>query len=137
MKHIKSKHENQISKTTVPITVTKMEVSRSIWYILLLALAPLYLLVMIGAIILALVMLDRHFIGLTNFLLQQKIFILIMIFGMAIAIIIFSISVIYALRKIGLLRQNGHTRQANVGLMALAIVASLMILPVILALFFH
>jgi hypothetical protein len=137
MKRIKSEHENQISKTTVPITGTKLEVRGSIWYILLLALAPLYLLVTIGAIVLALVMLDRHFISPTNFLLQQKIFILITVIGMIIALIIYSISVIYAHRKIGMLRQSGQIKQANVGLIVLAIVASIMILPVILALFFH
>ena len=137
MKRMKSEHENKISKSTVLITGTKIEVRRSIWYILLLALAPLYLLVMIGAIVLALVMLDRYFIGLTNFLLQQKIFILVMIMGVIIAIIVYAISVRHALKKIAVLRQNGHTRQANVGLIVLALVASIMILPVILALFFH
>jgi hypothetical protein len=137
MKRIKSEHENKISKITVPITGTKKEVRRGIWYILLLTLAPLYLLAIIGAIVLALVMLDRHFIGLTYFPLQQRILILIMIFGMAVAIIIFSISVIYAIRKIGIVRQSGHTRQANAGLIVLGVVASIMILPVILALFFH
>ena len=137
MKRIKSEHENNISKTTEPITTTKNENSRSIWYILLLTLAPLYLLAIIGAIVLALVMLDRHFISLTNFLLQQKILILIMIFGMAVAIIIFTISVMYALIKIGILRQNGQIRQANAGLIVLTIVASIMLFPIILALFFH
>ena len=137
MKRIKSAHENKISTTTVPITGTKNEDRRSIWYILLLSLAPLYLLAIIGAIVLALVMLDRHFISLTNFLLQQKILILIMIFGMAVAIIIYSVSIIYVLRKIGVLRQNGQTRQANVGLIVLTIVALVMLFPIILVLFFH
>lgn len=137
MKRINSEHENQISKTTLPITVTINDERWSIWNILFIALAPLYLLVIIGAIVLALVMLDRHFIGLTNFLLQQKIFILIMILGVISAIIVYAISVRNALKKIGVLRQNGHTRQANVGLLVLAMVASIMILPVILALFFH
>jgi len=137
MKRIKSAHENKISTTTVPITGTKNEDRRSIWYILLLSLAPLYLLAIIGAIVLALVMLDRHFISLTNFLLQQKILILIMIFGMAVAIIIYSVSIIYVLRKIGMLRQNGQTRQANVGLIVLTIVALVMLFPIILVLFFH
>jgi hypothetical protein len=137
MKRIKLVHENKISTTTVPITGTKNEDRRSIWYILLLTLAPLYLLAIIGAIVLALVMLDRHLIASSNFLLQKTIFILIMIVGMIIAISIYSISIIYALRKIGTLRQSGQTRQANVGLVALTIVASIMILPVILALFFH
>jgi len=137
MKRIKSAHENKISTTTVPITGTKNEDRRSIWYILLLSLAPLYLLAIIGVIVLALVMLDRHFISLTNFLLQQKILILIMIFGMAVAIIIYSVSIIYVLRKIGMLRQNGQTRQANVGLIVLTIVALVMLFPIILVLFFH
>ena len=137
MKRMKSEHLNKISKTTVPITGTKKENSGSIWYILLLTLAPLYLLAIIGVIVLALVMLDRHFISLTNFFLQQRILILIMIFGMAVAIIIYSVSIIYVLRKIGMLRQNGQTRQANVGLIVLTIVALVMLFPIILALFFH
>ena len=137
MKRIKSEHENQISKTTVPITGRKIEVRRSIWYILFIALAPLYLLAIIGAIVIALVMLNRDLISPTNFLLQQKIFILIMNLGVISAIIVYAISVMYALRKIGMLRQSGQTRQANVGFVALTIVASIMILPVILALFFH
>jgi len=137
MKRLKSEPENKQSNTTLPITGTKNEDRRSIWYILLLSLAPLYLLAMIGAIVLALVMLDRHFISLTNFLLQQKIFILIMILGVISAIIVYAISVRYALKKIEVLRQIGHTWQANVGLIVLAMVASILILPVILALFFH
>jgi len=137
MKRRKSEHENKQSNTTLSITGTKNEDRRSIWYILLLSLAPLYLLAIIGAIVLALVMLDRHFIGLTNFLLQQKIFILIMILGVISAIIVYAISVMYALRKIGMLRQSGQTKQANAGLIVLAMIACIMILPVILALFFH
>ena len=137
MKRIKSEHENQISKTTVPITVTKNDDRWSIRYILLLTLAPLYLLAMIGGIVLALVMLSRYLISPSNYLLQQTIFILIMSSGVIIAIIVYIISVRHAIKYVGMLRQNGYTRQANVGLIALAIVASILILPVILALFFH
>ena len=127
----------EIPKTTIPITGTKKEVRRSIWYILLLTLAPLYLLAIIGAIVLALIILIRHLINPTNFLIQQQFFAAVMFTGLVIAIIVYSISVIYALRKIGTLRQRGYTRQANAGLVVLTIVASIMILPVILALFFH
>jgi hypothetical protein len=137
MKRIKSEQENQISKTALPITGRKIEVRRSIWYILFIALAPLYLLAIIGAIVIALVMLNRDLINPSNFLLQQKIFILIIILGVISAIIVYAISVRNALKKIGMLRKNGHKRQSNVGLLVLAIVASIMILPVILALFFH
>jgi ABC-type multidrug transport system permease subunit len=137
MKRIKLEHENKISKTAVPITGTKDEDRISIWYLLLLTLAPLYLLVIIGVIVLALIMLDRHFISLTNFMLQQIIFIAILIIAMVIAIVAYSLSVIHAHRKIGIWRQNGHKMQANVGLLVLAIVASMMIVPIILTLFFH
>ena len=137
MKRIKSEHENQISKTTVPITVTKNDDRWSIRYILLLTLAPLYLLAMIGGIVLALVMLSRYLISPSNYLLQQTIFILIMSSGVIIAIIVYVISVRHALRNVGMLRQNGYIRLANIGLIVLAIVASILILPVILALFFH
>ncbi len=137
MKRIQLEHKNKISKTIEPITSTEDEDKSSIWYILLLTLAPLYLVVTIGAIVFALIMLDRHFIALTNFMLQQYIFIIVLIIGMIGAIIVYSLSVIHALRKIGIWQQNSHTKQANVGLLVLTIVASIMILPVVLALFFH
>ena len=137
MKRIRLEHENKISNTTTSITGTEDEDRSSIWHILVLTLAPLYLLIIIGAIVLGLIMLDRHSILLTNFVLQQDIFIVILIVGMTVAIIVYALSVKRALRKIGMWRQNGQIKQANEGLLVLAIVASIMILPIILALFFH
>ena len=137
MKRIRLEHDNKISNTTTSITVTEDEDRSSIWHILVLTLAPLYLLIIIGAIVLGLIMLDRHSILLTNFVLQQTIFIAILIVGMAAAIIFYALSVKRALRNIGMWRQNGQIKQANEGLLVLAIVASIMILPIILALFLH
>jgi hypothetical protein len=137
MKRMKSKHKNDISETIVPITGTKNGDRKSIGYILWVTLAPLYLLALIGAGVFVLVLLSRQLIDPTNFLLQQKFFILTMIIGMIVAIIVYTISVRHALIEIGKLRQHGQSRQANVGLIALVIVASMMILPIILALFFH
>ena len=134
---MRSEHENKISIITTSITGTEDDDSSSIWHILVLTLAPLYLLIIIGAIVLGLIMLDRHSILLTNFVLQQAIFIVILIVAMIVAIIVYSLTVMHALRKIGMWRQNGHIKQANEGLLVLAIVASIMILPIILALFFH
>jgi len=90
-----------------------------------------------GAVVLVLVTLVRRLIDPASFLLEQRIFIIVMIAGLAIAIIAYTIAVIFALKKIGTLRKSGHIAQANAGLITLTIVASLMILPVILALFFH
>jgi hypothetical protein len=137
MKRIKLEHENKISKTTVPITGSKDGDRSSIWYMLLLVLAPLYFLIIIGAIVLALIWLDRHFISVTNFILQQNIFIGIMIVGMIVAIIVYSLSVNHALKVISIWRQNSHIKQANAGLLVLALVATILVLPIILALFFH
>ena len=137
MKRMRSEHENKISIITTSITGTEDEDSSSIWHILVLTLAPLYLLIIIGAITLSLIMLDRHAILLTNFVLQQAIFIVILIVGMTAAIIFYALSVKRALRNIGMWRQNGQIKQANFGLLVLAIVGSIMILPIILALFFH
>ncbi len=137
MKHIQTKYENQISDSKKPVAGAGYQDSRSLWYIILLALAPLYLLVIIGVITCAFVMLDRHFILLTNFVLQQVIFIAILIIGIAAAIIAYSLSIMYAQRKIGMWRQNGLRRQAFIGQLLLVIVACMMILPIILALFIH
>ena len=137
MKRMRSEHENKISIITTSITGTEDEDRSSIWHILVLTLAPLYLLIIIGAIVLGLIMFDRHSILLTNFVLQQAIFIVILIVGMTAAIIFYALSVKRALRNIGLWRQNGQIKQANFGLLVLAIVGSIMILPIILALFFH
>jgi len=137
MKRIRLEHENKISDTTTSITGIEDENRSSIWQILVLTLAPLYLLIIIGAIVPGLIMLDRNFILLRNYVLQQIILIAILIVGMTAAIIVYSLTVMHVLRKIGMWRQNGHIKQANEGLLVLAIVASIMILPMILALFFH
>lgn len=129
--------KSKIIAAETSVAKSNREEKRGVWHILLPALAPLYLLAIIGAIVLALVMLIRHLIDPTHFLLQQQLFRTVMITGLAVAIIVYSIAVIYAFKKIEAWRQSGHTTQANAGLIALTIDASIMILPVILALFFH
>jgi hypothetical protein len=129
--------KTETSKAGMPITCTKWGDTRRVWQIILLSLAPLAILAITGAVILVLVTLVRHLIDPASFLLEQRIFIIVMIAGLATAIIAYTIAVIYALKKIGTLRKSGYIAQANAGLITLTIVASLMILPVILALFFH
>src|SRR6516165_1472673 len=120
----------ELSKTTIPLTGTKVEDRRSIWNILLLTLAPLYLPAIIGAVVLACTMLNRDLIDPTNFLLQQKNFAIILIAGLVSAMIVYTVSVKYALRKIRMWRQSAYTRQVNEGLIALTVVTSMMVLPV-------
>jgi hypothetical protein len=129
--------KTETSKAEMPITCTKWGDRRRLWQIIFLSLAPLAMLAVTGAVVLVLVTLVRRLIDPASFLLEQRIFIIVMIAGLAIAIIAYTIAVIFALKKIGTLRKSGHIAQANAGLITLTIVASLMILPVILALFFH
>jgi hypothetical protein len=129
--------KSEISKVRTPIAYTNREEKRGVWHILLLGLAPLYLPAIIGAIAIALVMLIRHLVDPTHFLLQQQLFKTVVITGLAVAIIVYTIAIKFALKKFETWRQSGHTTQANAGLIALTTVASIMILPLILALFFH
>ncbi len=137
MKRVQTSCESKILDSKESLAGSVNEGSRGIWYTVLLTLAPLYLLIIVGALIFALVTLDRHFIFLSNFVLQQAIFIAILIVGIACAIIAYALSVMYVHRKIGMWRQNGLRRQAAIGQLVLVIVACLMILPIILAIFIH
>jgi hypothetical protein len=138
MKRIQTTFDNKISDLKEPVAGSEeYQDSRSLWYIVLLSLAPIYLLIIIGVITFALIMLDRHFILLTNYVLQQVIFIAILSIGISVAIIVYSLSIMFAQRKIGMWRQNGQRKQAIIGQLLLVIVATLMILPIILALFIH
>ncbi len=137
MKRIQAESENKILDSKGSGAGVENEGSRGIWYTVLLALAPLYLLKLVGALIFALVMLDRHFISLTDFVLQQVIFITILIIGIAIAIIAYSLAIMHAHRTIGSWRQNGLRRQATVGQLLLVMVVGMMLLPIMLALFIH
>ena len=129
--------KTETSKAEMPITCTKWGDRRRLWRIVLLSLAPLAVVAVTGAVVLGLVILVRHLVDPASFLLEQIIFTIVMVGGLAIAIIAYIKAVIYVLKKIGTWRQSGHVAQANAGLITLTIVASLMILPVILALFFH
>jgi hypothetical protein len=129
--------KTETSKAEMPITCTKWGDRRRLWRIVLLSLAPLAVVAVTGAVVLGLVILVRHLVDPASFLLEQIIFTIVMVGGLAIAIIAYIKAVIYVLKKIGTWRQSGHVTQANAGLITLTIVASLMILPVILALFFH
>ena len=129
--------KTETSKAGIPVTCTKWGDRRRVWRIVLLSLAPLAVVAVTGAVVLGLVILVRHLVDPASFLLEQGIFIIVMITGLITAIIAYTKAVIFALKKIETGRKSGHIAQVNAGLITLTIVASLMMLPVILALFFH
>jgi hypothetical protein len=134
MKRIQAEYENKIPDPKESLIGAVNEDGRSLWYIVSLSLAPLYLLIIVGAMIFALIMLDRHFISVTNFVFQQGIFITILIIGISFAITAYSLAIKHAHITIDMWRQNCLRKQAILGQLLLIIVASLMILPLILAL---
>lgn len=129
--------KSEISQAGTPVTCTHQRDRSDVWHVILLGLAPLALLAVIGVAVLALVFLIRFLIDPASFFLQQQIFTIVMITGLGVAIIAYTVTITRALRQIETWRQSGQTTKATAGLVALAIVAFIVVLPVILALFFH
>ena len=126
-----------ISKTGTPITCAKQEDKTGIWSIIWPGLAPLAWLAIIGVSVMALLALIRHLMDPVNFLLQQQIFLMVMITGLTVAIIAYTVTMTRALRRIETWRRDGHTTKATAGLVVVTAVAIVIVLPVILTLFFH
>jgi hypothetical protein len=85
-----------------------------------------------------LIMLTRMLIDPARFfVVQQLIFAIVMIAGLALATFTYVVTVKHMLRQIETWRQSGHTAKVTAGLVALTIVAIIIILPILLALFFQ
>ncbi len=119
------------------VTYMKRGARSDVWHIIWLGLAPLALLAAIVIAVVALVALIRLLVDPASFLLQQQLFLIVMITGLAVAISAYTIAITRELRRIEMWRRDGHTTKATAGLVVVTIVAIVIILPVILTLFFH
>lgn len=119
------------------VTYMKRGARSDVWHIILLGLAPLALLAAIVIVVVALVALIRLLVDPASFLLQQQLFLIVMITGLAVAISAYTITITRALRRIEMWRRDGNTTKATAGLVVVTIVAIVIILPVILTLFFR
>ena len=126
----------ETSKVGTPITCADQGDRSDVWFIIVQGLTPLALLAVIGVAVLVLIMLIRFLIDPTRFLDEELIFAIVMIAGLALAIISYVLTARRALRQIETWRQSGQTSKVMAGLVALALVALITALPVILALFF-
>lgn len=126
----------ETSKVGTPITSTDQGDNSGVWFILLQGLTPLALLAIIGLAVVALIMLIRNLINPTRFLVEQLTFAIVMIVGLALAVISYILTVKRMLRQIDTWLHDGHTTKVIVGLVALALVALITAFPVILALLF-
>lgn len=129
--------ESENAKAEAPITYIQQEERRDVWRIILPGLALLALLAIIVIIVMALVALIRLLVDPASFLLQQELFLIVMVAGLAAAIIAYTVTITRALRQSETWRRNGHTTKATAGLVAVTLVAGIIVLPVMLALFFH
>lgn len=129
---------SETSKAETPLSCADPGDRSRIWYIILWGLTLPAFLAVIGVAVLVLIMLTRFLIDPAEFfLVQQLIFAIIMIGGLALATITYIVTIKHALRHIETWRQSGHTTKVTVGLLALTIVTIITVLPVILALFFQ
>lgn len=119
------------------VTYMKRGARSDVWHLILLGLAPLALLAAIVIVVVALVALIRLLVDPASFLLQQQLFLIVMITGLAVAISAYTITITRALRRIEMWRRDGNTTKATAGLVVVTIVAIVIILPVILTLFFR
>ena len=77
----------ETSKVGTPITCADQGDRSDVWFIIVQGLTPLALLAVIGVAVLVLIMLIRFLIDPTRFLVEELIFAIVMIAGLALAII--------------------------------------------------
>jgi hypothetical protein len=129
--------ESERSKTGTSRAYIKQADRREVWHVISPVLTLLVLLAVIGVAVMALVLLIRRLIDPASFLLQQQLFLLVMLGGLTAAIIAYTVTIARALERIETWRRTDHTTKATAGLVVVFIIACVMVLPVILALFFH
>jgi hypothetical protein len=129
--------ESEHSKTGTSRAYIKQADRRDAWHVISPVLTLLVLLAVIGVTVMALVLLIRRLIDPASFLLQQQLFLLIMLTGLTAAIIAYTVTIARALKRIETWRRTGQTTKATAGLVVVIIIACVMVIPVILALFFH
>lgn len=132
----------EMFRVGTPITCTDQENKSGIGdvvYIILLGLTPLALVAMIGAAVVALIMLIQLLVDpVKYFLVQQLSFAIVMIAGMALAVAVYILTIRHALRQIRSWRQSGYTTKVVAGQVMLTLVAIIVFaLPILVVLFFY
>ena len=95
---------------------------------------PLAVLAVITAMALALAALVRQLIGAPAFLAQQQAVLLILGCGLVLAIVAFTLAVIFTLRRVATWQRDGPVERARAALWTLSVSALVILLPVLLAL---
>ncbi len=123
-----------MNETNIAVQQLASEPKRSIWHGVLVGLIPLGLLAGIVAITLLVTLLARQLAAGSGFFVQQQTALLALIIGLALAIIVYAVSIWRVLRHVKSWQREGTTTQANAALWALTTTALITVLPVLLAL---
>lgn len=109
---------------------------RHILHIAFVCLAPLLWLVLIAGSILLLTSLIHYLTASAGFFVEQQINVIAVSTGLGLSILVYTISMVHTLRKIGQWERKGKMVLANVGLWGLGMRAVLIPLVLMLAFFF-
>jgi hypothetical protein len=132
----------EMFKAGTLITCTGQGNTSGIWdviFIIVLGLTPLILLAVIGFAVVVLITLIRFLVDPVRFfLVQQLSFAIVMIAGMAIAVIAYILTIRHTLRQIRRWRQSGQTTKVVAGLVVFTLVAIIVLaFPVVVVLVFY
>ncbi len=115
---------------------TSIEVAQKrahIWLALCLGLLPLILLIGLSLLTFALVIAVRQSLSPADFLTQQRVDLIMLVSGILLALIVYSVAIRLTLRRVSVWQQQGLTQQARIVLWELAGTALFIVLPLILA----
>jgi hypothetical protein len=127
--------ELETSPVEVPLSGALGAESSNVWPGIGRGLLPLALMVVIGAIVVGLVLLVRLLVDpVRYFLLQDGLFVGIMISGLALVIITYIITTKRTLKRITVWRERGQTAKVIAAIVTLLLVAFILVLPLLLAL---
>jgi uncharacterized membrane protein len=94
---------------------------------------PLGLLLLIGAVTILLTALARQLVASSGFFAQQQASVIVLIAGLVVALVVYIIAIVRALRSITAWQRSGVSGQARAALLALGFTALVVLLPVVLA----
>ena len=127
--------ELETTPVEVPLAGELGTQSRSVWPVIGRSLLPLAVMIVIGTVVVGLVLLVRLLVDpVRYFLLQQGLFVGIMISGLALVIITYIITTRRTLKRIAVWRERGQTAKVMAATVTLLVVAFVLVFPLLLAL---
>lgn len=114
-----------------------MQLWQHLWHVMAITLVPLLLLAGSGAVLLGLIILVRVWTAGDAFFVRQLSLFLVVSMGLILAVVTYTIAIVFALRKIRAWHELNQTGKAHWATWGLGFTALVVSLPLLLALFLH